>query len=290
MRFINLALIVVFAVSCSSSNKHLQQSPAEKKADLLYQYGTEKLVHKDYTAALKFLSDAEQVNPDNSKLQNNLGMTYLFKKKSELAIKHLKLAISLDKYNSDARNNLASIFYQQKKFDSALTEYKEILKHLTYNRQYRTYYNMALIYNKKDKMDLVLEYLNKSIEEKNDYCPAHYKLGKYYYSNKRFNLALDHFHQSALGICFENPAPYFWKAKTLASQKRYFKAKQKFKELIKKFPKSGYSKNAYKEISNVMKQESLSLKMGEQNYRYKKNSNSLQSMQDQPVNLETPDF
>ena len=217
-------------------------------------------------------------------------MAFLFKKRPGDAIKHLKTAIDLNKYNSDARNNLASIYYQQKKYDSALKEYKQIVQHLTYSRQYRTYYNMALIYNKKEENDLVAEYLNKSLEEKNDYCPAHYQLGKHYLKNKRLNLALDHFHQSSLGTCLNNPAPYFWKAKTLASQKRYFKAKQKFKELIKKFPKSGYSKNAYKEITNIKKKELLALKMGEQNFRYKKNRKSLQSKQEKINDLESPDF
>ena len=48
MRIIILALLLLGACT---SNK--QKSLTDKKADILYQHGTQKLVDKDYTGALK---------------------------------------------------------------------------------------------------------------------------------------------------------------------------------------------------------------------------------------------
>ena len=281
--------MLFFVINCSS-NKTVHKSPSDKKAELYYEHGTAKLINKKYTQALHFFLKALELKPKNTKIRNNLAMSYWFKNKVELAISHLKEAIEIDENNSDARNNLASIYYQQRKFDLALIEYKKVAANLTYNRQYRTYYNMALIFNKKGEDELVAKYLEKSIKERTDYCPAHYLRGKLLYKNRRFNLALEEFHQSSLGTCIKDAGPVFWKAKTLASQKRYFRAKQMFKDAIKKFPKSGYAKRAYQEISKITQSELLSEKVREENYRYKNNRKSLQSKQEQPLDLETPEF
>jgi Tfp pilus assembly protein PilF len=289
MKYLILIFTLLIVSNCSS-NKTVHKSPEDKKAELFYEHGTEKLIKKEYTQALSFFLKAVALKPKNTKIRNNLAMTYWFKNKADLAVSHLKEAIQLDESNSDARNNLASIYYQQKKYDLSLLEYRKVAANLTYSRQYRTYYNMALIFLKKGEIELVVEHLDKSLKERSDYCPAHYQRGKLLYKNRKFNLALEEFHQSSLGTCVVNAGPLFWKAKTLASQKRFFKAKQMFKETIKKFPRTGYAKKSYEEIQKISRAELLSEKMREENYRYKNDRNSLQSKQEQPLDLETPEF
>ncbi len=292
MKYSLLFIFFISLFASCSSNKTLHKSPEEEKAELYYDHGTEKLVNKRYTEALKYFLKAEKLQPKNPKIQNNLGMTYWFKKQSEKAVYHLKKAIENDENDGDARNNLASVYYQKKKYDLALLEYRKVATNLIYDHQYRVLYNMALIYGKKGDQEKMIEYLNLSLKEKNDYCPTHFKLGRHYFSTKRFIKSFDHFHQSSLGTCLKNPAPFYWKAKTLAASKRYFKAKQEYRHLIKSFPRSHYSKLAVKNMSTIRKQELLSERVREQNYRYQNHKNSLQSKKriEEPLDLETPDF
>ena len=284
-----ILLLSFIAISCSTQ-KSIHSSPDDKKATLYYENGTSKLIKKDYTAALKNFLSAEKLREDDTKIQNNLGMAYWFKKQDRLAIQHLKRAIEIDEENSDARNNLASIYFQQKKYDLALLEYKTILKDLVYANQYRTYYNIALIFDKKQDQITMMENLEHSLKEKDDYCPAHFKIGQHYYNTRRYEKALESFHQSSLGVCTKSPGPFYWKAKSLAAQKRYFKAKREFKDLIKKFPRSSYARSAIQEITRIRKQELLSEKIREQNYRFRGNEKSLQSKKEELLDLETPDF
>lgn len=292
MKKLSVLIIIALIFSACASNKAIHKSPDDKKADLHYEHGTKKLVERDYTIALKHFLSAVKLRSDDTKIHNNLGMTYWFKKQPALAVQHLKKSIELDEENSDARNNLASIYFKQGKYDLALLEYRNVAKNLVYPHQYRTYYNIALIFEKKQDQEQMLELLGNSLKENYDYCPSHFKLGRHYYDNKRYEKALDHFHQSSLGTCVQNPAPFFWKAKTLGAQKRYFKAKQEYRSLIKQFPQSGYSRRAMNEITALKKQELLSERMREQNYRFRGNRKSLQSKKDEvpELDLETPDF
>lgn len=172
-----LIFITFLVTSCSTTDKN-KKSPMEKKADLYYSHGTEKLVKREYTAALKFLLQAEKLKPRNAKVQNNLGMAYFFKGQENKAIEHLTKSIRFDPKNSDAKSNLASVLFKQGKMKQAKRLYLEVTKDLIYKHQYRVLYNLAMIHMKQNEIQETIKYLNRSINEKSDYCIAHFQLGE----------------------------------------------------------------------------------------------------------------
>ncbi len=287
-----IALLFV-TVSCSSSSKNERKdlTENEKKAQLHYAHGTEKLVQKNYTMALNHLLKAVKEDPKNPKIHNNLGMAYYFKGKLDKAIEHLTIAIDLDKENFDALNNLASIYFKQGKYDLAKTQYERVLSHLDYPHLYRTHYNMALIYLREGSERKARIHLNQSLTESNDYCPSFFLLGKLEYNVKNFNSAYENFHKAGLGTCFKEVAPSFWKGKTLVEQNRLFQAEQIFRNLIKKHPNTVYARRAAAELRDIKKREILSRKIRQQNFRYNNIEKPLQTKnEDENEVVESPSF
>lgn len=273
-----LTLAALFLTSCSS-NKLKDQSPDEKKAEVYYGQGTTELVNKNYTQALGYLLKAKELNPKDSKIRNNLGMSYYFREQIGLAEEQLLKAIDLDEKNSDARMNLGSLYLAKKNYTNARKQFEKVIEDLTYPNQYRNYYNLAIVSLNEGDRRMAFEYLANSVKEKSDYCPAHYKLGEMYAEEYRFKQALDAFKESGKGTCVSEPGPHYQQALALVNLNRPTEAKMKFQEITEKFPATRFGTMAaiqIKKINNNNEEQSTRT----QTEMMRKNDNS----------AETPNF
>lgn len=249
-----LLIVLVFLTACSSRNeKSLKQS------GLYFAAGTQSLMNKQYTEALRNLVEADKLDPENSDILTNLAMAYYFKGEKELAIQHLNKALKINKDNSDAKTNLASIYYKDGRFDDAEKIYKQVLRDLTYDKQARTFYNLGLLELDAHK-DLVAaeNYFKKSINEDDNYCPAYYQLGMVQYQRRQFNSALKNFKEATLGSCVTSPAPHYHQALSLMGLKRYSEARMKLDEVESKFRKTVYAVKARQKMLELNEIENKS--------------------------------
>lgn len=265
IKLIFISFMLVLVSSCSMMGTNETSDSKISKADLFYNQGTSELLAKEYTSALEHLLSAKELDPKNSKIRNNLGMAYYFKNEVASAITELKESISLDSKNSDARNNLASVYYQTGKLAEAKREYIEVSKDLIYKNQFRTYYNLALVSIKEKKLNDAIAFLKKSIKEKDDYCPAHFKLGELANDNYQYQDALKYFKNAMMGECTKEPAPHFEYAKTLVHLQRYDEAIVKFEEIREKFSKTRYAFLALQEVKSLQEEMKTSTARNENN-------------------------
>lgn len=253
-----LTLAALFISSCSS-NQLKDQTPDEKKAEVYYGQGTSELVNKNYGQALSYLTKAKELNPKDSKIRNNLGMAYFFRDQVALAEKELKESISLDKTNSDARLNLGSLYMSKERLKDARAEFETVANDLTFQNQFRNYYNLAILSLKEGDRREAFEYLTKSLKEKEDYCPAHFKLGELYSEEYRYKDALASFKESGNGTCVNEPAPIYQQGITLLNMNKPSEAKKKFVEVQERFSATRFASMAgiqIKKINNINEQQS----------------------------------
>lgn len=231
---------LMILTSCASKN-----NVKNKQSDLYFSAGTQSLMSKDYTDALKNLLRANELKPDNSEILNNLGMAYYFKGETNLAIKSLNRSLEIDDGNSDAKVNLASIYYRAGKVSEAEKLYKNVLKDLTYDKQARTLFNLGLLelHNKKNTVSAE-NYFKKSIKEDDNYCPSYFHLGLLQYQRKQFSSALKNFKEATMGTCYESPAPHYYQALSMVGLRRFEEARIKLDEIDTRFKKSVYAVRA----------------------------------------------
>lgn len=220
-------------VGCSSAKK--EKANTKRKADLHYTHGTQALVDKQYTTALDHLLTSNKLNPNQSKTLNNLGMAYYFKKQTKLAMKHLLLSLKANPKNSDARTNLASVYFTTGNLDKAEEQYKLILKDLIYQHQYRVYYNLGLVELQRSNYDMAIRRFKQAVEEKDDYCPANFKLGDMAYKRYDFAQALKYFRDASKGSCYNLAEPHLRQAETLIQLKKYTEARLKLADIKTQF-------------------------------------------------------
>jgi type IV pilus assembly protein PilF len=242
VRFLTLMLLgLLLLTSCASKT----ETKKSREIELYFGAGTQALMDKDYTEALRNLLKANELSPNNSEILNNLGMAYYFKGEKELALKTLNRALKINQKNSDARTNLASIYYSEGNYSAAEMEYKKVLKDLTYQKQARTYFNLGLLeLNVRKNVKAAENYFQKSVKEDENYCPAYHHLGLIQYARREFSNAFTSFKEATLGVCYEFPAPHFYQALTLIELNRIDEARMKLVEVDTRFKKSIYSEEA----------------------------------------------
>ncbi|PIK13886.1 MAG: hypothetical protein CES88_12940 [Halobacteriovorax sp. JY17] len=259
MKFANkifiLTVLLAFT-SCATRNK-LSKTPEEKKAELFYSHGTSKLLQQNYREALKYLKQAYEINQKDTKILNNLGMSYYFLGQTATAFKYLNQSLEIDSKNSDALNNLGSLYFKNKEYDKSLKSYESVLKNLTYQHQYRTHYNIGLIHLIKGNKDKAKENFLLSNTQNQDYCPASFELGKLYLGEYRYNSALKWFKEASKGKCYENPEPIYMQAITYLQLEETFQAKAKFQEVIERFSSTRYSTLAHLKLKNMKSEQTL---------------------------------
>jgi Tfp pilus assembly protein PilF len=263
--------MVLMTVSCSSRKAELR----ERQANLYFGAGTQNLMEKQYTDALKNLLLANDLNPDNPEILTNMGMAYYFKGEKDLALKTLNRVLELESNNSDARVNLATIYYRDGNYGAAEKLYKEVLRDLTYDKQARTLFNLGILeLQVKKNISSAEEYFKKSLQEDESYCPSHFQLGIIRYNNRQFKSALRYFKDSAMGTCYETPAPHYYQALTFVELGKFLDARLKFDEVDTRFTKSVFAAKARNKV----------LELNEIEKKYKTESHASRNV------LESPDF
>lgn len=248
IRFIVGLLAFAMLVGCSSKKAEIQ----DKQAMLYFSAGTQSLMTANYTDALKNLLQANEMAPDNADIITNLGMAYYFKGESVLAIKHLNRALELNPDQTDAKLNLASIHYKEGNINEAERIYKNVLQDLTYDKQARTYYNLALLESDKRKNYAAAEdYLKQALKEDENYCPAFHQLGLIQFRTKRYNTAEKTFFDGTRGVCLEFAANYYYHALTLIQLNRLEDARLRLDEIDVKFKDSKFAQLAHQKLKEI---------------------------------------
>lgn len=285
---LSIILSLIFLYSCAHAPE--QNSTEAKKAEIFYTHGTEKLIAKEYTEALTHLLQAHELNPVDSKILNNLGMAYFFKKRNDLALEKLQKAIDVDPKNSDARNNLASIYMTLGQIEKAKEQYEKVLADLIYPHQFRTYYNLGLIAKRQKQIDLALERFKKASELKEDYCAANFQIGNTYREEHRYQEALEWYKKAVQGTCTSNVEPHYAMAITYRDLRQVDQSIKKLIEVKETFPKSSLAITADFELKKLKREEMFTLKQNDEIKRkyIKEEKNSDESINGET--FESPNF
>ena len=228
-------------------------SPEKRKAQIYFNQGTRELMYKDYTAALNHLTEANILDKDNTQILNNLGMTYYFKKRPETAIKMIQRAIEVDSKNTEARINIGTIYTNLGRYELAKKQYNIVLDDLTYDRQYKTYFNLGVLHLKLGKEIEAISYFQQAINENENYCPAFLKLGDINFRKKNYEKSLNFYKKAGSGVCYDNPDPLYRQALSLLKLKEYGSAKLKLEEVIERFSLTKFERMAHKKLKDIDK-------------------------------------
>lgn len=235
MRII-IMLITLFAAGCSSLKKG-----DKDRAQLHLQIGTGYLSQGQYPQAMSELQKAEQLDPENPLILNNVGLAYFVRGKIKQAETKFRAAIKSNPKYSDAKNNLARVLLDQDKTQEALKWLHAVEGDLTYQFPEKTMANLGMAYFTLGQYQKAEEYLERSLTVRRQNCVTANYYGRTLFELKRVEQAAQMLDQ-AVEFCrtarFEDPL--YFSAMSYFTLGEKEKSRARLQELLKDYPKSKY--------------------------------------------------
>lgn len=217
----------------------------KERAALYLRMGGSLLEEGNYSNALAALLKAQELDPDNPVILNNLGQVYFMKERCDLAEKQFKTAVSLQRNYTDAHNNLARVLIEEGKYSEAESELNLVLNDLTYSSNDRALINLGLLrFNTKDfpKSEAAFRSVLKI---KSDDCIATSYYGRSIFEQKDYARATEVLDR-AIGFCQKQlfDDPHYFSALAYYRLGDKNKSVARFNELVKYYPDGKYREKA----------------------------------------------
>lgn len=225
----------------------------KREAALHAQIGTSALSTGQYPQALSEMLAAEQLDPKNPSIQNNLGLAYYFRERTDLAEIHIRKALELDPNYTDARNNLSRVLAERGQYQLAFDEARRASEDLTYLNPDKPQVNMGIALFKMQKFEEARGHFLKAIQYQHDSCIANSFYGRSLYELKEMPRAAEALDR-AVSFCQKDlyDEPLYYSALTYFQMGNKEKSEARFQELLKLYP-NGLYRDKSKEMLDTIR-------------------------------------
>lgn len=156
-----LLAISLNLVFCASSQGKIAR---ENEKDPQYQY-KKAIIAMKYglvEQAIEYLNQALSLDPNHYQSYNLLGLAHSKKQNFTEAASAYQKCLEIQPGFSEAHNNLGYVYREMGLTDKVEEEYK---KAYSIDSNYNASYNLAELYFKQNKLELALDYVQKSIQK-----------------------------------------------------------------------------------------------------------------------------
>lgn len=238
MKFIIIILVSLLGLNgCVSTTT----KEAKQRAALHMQIATGYLAKGLYPQAMSELLRAEELDPSNPLVKNNLGIAFYVRSKPKQAEGKFREAIKLEPNFSDAKNNLARTLIDQQRYPEAIKLLNDVEGDLTYQAPEKTLSNLGMAHFEMGNYKKAGQYLERSMQIRRESCTTAAYYGRTLFETKKIKESAEMLDQ-AIEYCrtskFEDPIYFSAMSYFTLGQKE--KTKARIDELLKDYPKSKY--------------------------------------------------
>lgn len=194
-----ILIAALLLAACSSSTPNMK---AEANARM--EMGVNHLRQNNSPAAMKELTKASELDPDNPEIVMVLGLAYQSRGDYRNAEKYLRRAIGMRRDYPDAHNNLGYLLSLQGRGKEAIREYEAAVGNVLYQTPEVGYTNMAEEYRRLKDPKKAEEMYRKAISFNSGYAAAYRGLASVQSGKNQWTDAV-----KTLGQCTAS-APEFW--------------------------------------------------------------------------------
>jgi len=145
----------------------------KKEADARMRMGVTYLEQRNLPEAMRELTKASELDPDNPEVEMALGLAYQGRGDLSKAEEHLRRAIDKKPDYADARNNLGIVLAERKAWDEAIREFEAAAANVMYTTPERAYFNLGEAYRAKGDSTNAEGSYRRAIRANEGYAPAY---------------------------------------------------------------------------------------------------------------------
>ena len=232
-----LTVMIGSMIGCSSGPTKADR----ERAGLHMQIGNGFLAKGQYPQAMAELAAAEQLNPQDPQILNNLGLAYYVRGRAPIAETKFRAALKLAPDFSEAKANLARVMIDDGRLPQAIKLLHDVEGDLTYPSQEKTFSELGMAHFKAGHYAQAQDYLLRTLTLHRESCVAATYYGRTLQETKRWPQSAEVLDQ-AVEFCrnakFEEPL--FFSAMSYYSLGDQEKTRARLEELLKDYPQSKY--------------------------------------------------
>jgi len=145
----------------------------KKEADARMRMGVTYLEQRNLPEAMRELTKASELDPDNPEVEMALGLAYQGRGDLPKAEEHLRRAIDKKPDYADARNNLGIVLAERKAWDEAIREFEAAAANVMYTTPERAYFNLGEAYRAKGDSTNAEGSYRRAMRANEGYAPAY---------------------------------------------------------------------------------------------------------------------
>jgi tetratricopeptide (TPR) repeat protein len=198
-RFLNVDITTVLyptpkadesAVARKITEATNQPTVTEKQlsANEYFERGNQHYYAGRYDDAIRDLTEAIRLNPQDEGTYNNRGLAYYNKNDYDRAIADYTEAVRLNSQDADAYNNRGVAYDDKKEYDHAIADYTEAIRLNPILAQ--AYNNRGWAYQNKEDYDRAITDYTEAIRLNPQYALAYYNRGDAYEDKKDYDRAI----------------------------------------------------------------------------------------------------
>ena len=161
----------------------------KREADARMRMGVTYLEQRNLPMAMKELSEASKLDPDNPEIDMMLGLSYRARGDQRKAEEYLRAAIHKKPDYAEAHNNLGIVLADRKAWDEAIIEFEKAAANVQYPTPEWATYNAAEAYRFKGDAAKSEEMYRRAIRLNDRYAPAYIGLSSLLGSEERWEEA-----------------------------------------------------------------------------------------------------
>lgn len=224
----------------------------QERSRLMLKMGVSQMEASDFPGALKTLLAAEQLNPGDAVIQNNLGLAYFYRERLDMSEKHLRLAVAARPDYTEAANNLGRILSEIGKNAESIEVLRKAQRDLTYPKPAKLTLNLGIAYFRHKNYEQAREQFRKTLEYGRDNCLAQSYLGRTLFETKDFKNAsavLDR----AVGFCKASQfdEPHYYSALAYYQLGLKEQAESRLEEVTKIYSQGKYTEQAKSMLETI---------------------------------------
>jgi len=239
-------LVMPLVFGCTPSR------PVTDEPNANYLLGVSYLKEGNATLALKELLAAESSHPRDPDVHAALGQAYHMKKAFPQAEKQYKRALELDPDNPRVENNLGALYLDLGEWDLAIQHFQKAADNLLFTEPEVALTGLGYANFKKGEYLAAIEAFKQALNQNPRYSPAHFRLGETYLALDRTDLAIASL-QQALSLSPRYVDAYYQIGLAYAKAERLSDATRSFQEVIRLAPDSESARLSRSHLLNLGK-------------------------------------
>lgn len=248
-----LPLLLATLVACAP--KAEKEAEKEKEWRYLYDLGMSAYFAKNYSEAIAHFYRATKVDPEEPKIWNALGNTYMAVGEFRKAEESFLRAIQVDPTFSEARMNLGILYFRMKDYRKAIDNLKAAISDELFDKKHIAFYHLAKVYKEMGEVDRYMEYLKKATAYNPLFIEAQLELGSAYMDAKEYDKA-EKLYLSLLSNNIRRPEVFLSLAKVYHETKRLDKAKDMVRMVLEDKQTNNLQRSqAYEILSKILIEE-----------------------------------